>query len=98
MLLIPLETAVPRIPSNSPLLAVELAVEQPNLRRDLPDADQEPWKLPLPTFIESRYHKRFGKDRPDVVHSREERVRLLEQKKATRREAKRLRREGSPQN
>jgi len=49
MLLIPLETAVPWSPSNSPLLAVELAVEQPNLRRDLPDADQEPWKLPLPT-------------------------------------------------
>ena len=45
MLLIPVETAVPWSPSNSPLLAVE----QPNLRRDLPDADQEPWKLPLPT-------------------------------------------------
>jgi hypothetical protein len=25
---------------------------------------QEPWKLPLPEFIEQLYCKRFGKDRP----------------------------------
>ena len=27
----------------------------------------EPWKLPLPRFIEELYEKRFGKTRPDVV-------------------------------
>ncbi len=27
---------------------------------------QEPWKLPLPEFIEHLYAKRFGKRRPDV--------------------------------
>ena len=28
---------------------------------------QEPWKLPLPAFIEQLYRKRFGKGHPDVV-------------------------------
>jgi hypothetical protein len=62
----------------------------------LDNHDQEPWKLPLPAFIQSLYQKRFGKDRPDAVHSIEERVRLLEQKKAARRDRKRLRREAAP--
>jgi len=45
---------------------------------------QEPWKLPLHAFIEELYAKRFGKRRPDVVASIEERLRI-EQKRATRR-------------
>ncbi len=28
---------------------------------------QEPWKAPLPVFIEDLYFKRFKKDKPDVV-------------------------------
>ena len=28
---------------------------------------QEPWKTPLPEFIEDIYFKRFKKDKPDVV-------------------------------
>jgi hypothetical protein len=28
---------------------------------------QEPWKAPLPEFIEDLYFKRFKKDRPDFV-------------------------------
>ena len=28
---------------------------------------QEPWKAPLPEFIEGIYFKRFKKDKPDVV-------------------------------
>ena len=78
-------------------MARELGMNPKTLGK-IDNADQEPWKLPLRAFIESLYHKRFGKDRPDVVHSIEERARLLEQKKATRREAKRLRREGLSQN
>jgi len=35
---------------------------------------QEPWKLPLPAFIEQLYRKRFCKDRPDVLLSLEDRV------------------------
>lgn len=29
--------------------------------------DQEPWKAPLPIFIEECYLKRFGRERPQVV-------------------------------
>ena len=36
---------------------------------------QEPWKLPLPDFIEGLYYKRFEKDRPDRVRSIEQMVR-----------------------
>jgi hypothetical protein len=75
-------------------MARELGMNPMKLGK-LDNADQEPWKLPLPAFIESLYQKRFGKDRPDVVHSIEERAHLLEQKKAARRETKRLRQEGS---
>jgi hypothetical protein len=66
---------------------------------------QEPWKAPLPEFIEHLYRESFGKDRPDVVMSIEERARKEEEKKAAKREAKRIRkaakeatsREASPQ-
>ena len=54
----------------------------------LDNHDQEPWKMPLREYIEHLYFKRFGKERPDVVHSIEEKVRLDEAKKARRREAK----------
>lgn len=54
---------------------------------------QEPWKLPLPEYIEHLYFKRFGKRRPESVISIEERARLEANKKAARREAKRLRAE-----
>jgi len=39
---------------------------------------QEPWKAPLPAFIEELYLKRFGKTRPDNVRSIEQ---LVEDKK-----------------
>jgi len=35
---------------------------------------QEPWKAPLPIFIEDLYFKRFGKDRPENVRSVENMV------------------------
>jgi hypothetical protein len=52
---------------------------------------QEPWKAPLPVFIEQLYFKRFGKERPDTVMSIEEHARKAEKKKAARREVRRLR-------
>jgi hypothetical protein len=76
-------------------MARELGMNPKKLGK-LDNAGQEPWKLPLPAFIESLYQKRFGKDRPDAVHSIEEHACLLTQKKAARREAKRLRREAAP--
>jgi len=41
---------------------------------------QEPWKTPLPQFIEDLYFKRFGKTAPDRVLSIEEHL-AAEQKK-----------------
>ncbi|MCD4811503.1 hypothetical protein K8R14_02755, partial [bacterium] len=42
---------------------------------------QEPWKLPLPDFIEELYFKRFKKDRPEVVKSIERIVKKRNQKR-----------------
>ena len=70
-------------------MARELGVNPKKLGK-LDNQEQEPWKLPLPEFIEHLYFKRYGKARPDVVVSLEERARIEAEKKAARREAKRL--------
>jgi hypothetical protein len=45
---------------------------------------QEPWKAPLPQFIEHLYLKRFGADRPRVVAPAEEWERSAAAKKPVR--------------
>jgi hypothetical protein len=50
--------------------------------------DQEPWKMPLRQYIEHLYFKRFGKERPELVLSIEEKERRNKEKKARQREAK----------
>ena len=54
----------------------------------LDNHDQEPWKMPLRQYIGHLYFKQFGKKRPDVVLSIEEKVRQDDAKKARKREAK----------
>ena len=49
---------------------------------------QEPWKAPLPEFIESLYLKRFGKRRSDKVRSIEQVVKDKNKKKEERRKHK----------
>ncbi len=49
---------------------------------------QEPWKLPLPKFIEGLYFKRFGKNRPDNVRSVEQMVQDKKRKQAERKARK----------
>jgi hypothetical protein len=49
---------------------------------------QEPWKTPLPEFIEDLYRKRFGRDRPEVVVPIEELHRQRQQGQTARRAAK----------
>lgn len=49
---------------------------------------QEPWKKPLPEFIEEIYFKRFGKRQPDVVKSIEQLVQDRREKKAERKARK----------
>jgi hypothetical protein len=53
-------------------MACELGMNPKNLRK-LDNHKQEPWKLPLPRFIEELYAKRFGKEVPGIVMSIEQR-------------------------
>ena len=54
---------------------------------------QQPWKAPLPDFIESIYFKRFGKRKPDQIGSVEQVFKAQEKKKAERRARKQLKRQ-----
>lgn len=68
-------------------MARELGMNPAKLGK-LDNHKQEPWKLPLPQFIEELYLERFGKTAPDAVVSIEESARLAQQKKDARRAAK----------
>lgn len=60
----------------------------------LDNRDQEPWKTPLPDFIENLYFKRFGKSGPDHVRSIEDIVRDQVKKKTERKARKQEQRGG----
>jgi hypothetical protein len=51
---------------------------------------QQPWKAPLPDFIEDIYFKRFGKRQPDQIRSIEEVFKAQQKKRAKRRARKQL--------
>jgi hypothetical protein len=67
-------------------MARELGMNPAKLGK-IDNHEQEPWKLPLPQFIEELYFKRFGKTAPDTVLSVEERCRLEAAKRESRRTA-----------
>ncbi len=52
----------------------------------LAKSKQEPWKLPLPDFIEELYFKHFKKNQPDNVRSIEQMVSDYNKKKEERRD------------
>lgn len=54
--------------------------------------DREPWKAPLPVFIEDLYEKHFGRRCPEVVVTLEERAAALARKTADKRARKAERR------
>ena len=53
-------------------MASELGLNPAKLGK-LDNHRQEPWKTPLPEFIEYLYARRFGRQRPDVVVSTQKR-------------------------
>jgi hypothetical protein len=55
---------------------------------------QQPWKAPLPQFIEDLCLKRLGRPRPDGVMSIEEAARRSARRKAQRRAGKAVRNTG----
>jgi hypothetical protein len=69
-------------------MARELGMNPKKLGK-LDNHSQEPWKAPLPEFIAQVYVKRFGRERPEVVMSIEERARMQDAKKAARKETRR---------
>jgi hypothetical protein len=71
-------------------MARELGMNPAKLGK-LDNHEQEPWKSPLPRFIEELYVRRFGKTTAGAVMSIEERARLEQQKKEARRVAKKQR-------
>jgi hypothetical protein len=73
-------------------MARELGMNPRKLGK-LDNHDQEPWKAPLPQFIEHLYFRSFGRERPENVSSIEERAAAQDAKKAARRQAKRERQE-----
>ena len=58
---------------------------------------QEPWKAPLPIFIEDIYFKRFGKERPDNVRSIEQMVKDKKHRQLERKQRKLKEKEKSQQ-
>ena len=69
-------------------MARELGMNPKKLGK-LDNHQQDPWKLPLPAFIEQLYFKRFARRRPDVLISIEERARREDYKQALKREMRR---------
>ena len=69
-------------------MACELGIN-PKKFGQLDNHDQEPWKVPLPQFIEHLYFKRFGRERPELVTSIEERVGAKKAERAAQKEARR---------
>jgi len=56
---------------------------------------QQPWKAPLPVFIEDLYEERFGRSRPEQILSLEELSRQRDRKKQLRREERQGKRESN---
>lgn len=59
----------------------------------LANHDQEPWKAPLPQFIEELYLRSFSRTVPERVVPLEDRARELAEKKRQRRESRAKERE-----
>ena len=68
-------------------MARELGMNPAKLGK-LDNHRQEPWKAPLPQFIEALYEKRFGRERPENVLSIEELAKQRALKKEARRDAR----------
>ena len=68
-------------------MARELGMNPAKLGK-LDNHKQEPWKLPLPQFIEELYFKRFGRTAPGAVMSIEEQARLKREQEKVRRAAR----------
>jgi len=72
-------------------MARELGMNPRKLGK-LDNHDQEPWKAPLPRFIEHLYFRNFGRERPEVITS------IKERRPCSMQRRRRARRRGARQN
>ena len=82
-------------------MARELGMNPKKLGK-LDNHDQEPWKAPLPVFIEQIYEKRFGRSRPERILciedlARERRHKQEDRKRNKQENRKRRQRDGIPE-
>lgn len=70
-------------------MARELGIN-PKKFGSLANHHQEPWKEPLPDFIESLYFKRFNKKKPENARSVEQTVKKKKKIQAERKKRKRI--------
>ena len=75
-------------------MARELGMN-PKKLGSLANHHQEPWKAPLPRFIEDLYEKRFGRRAPVTVLSMEQLASAQAAKRDAKKAAKRARREAA---
>ena len=75
-------------------MARELGMNPQTLGK-IDNHDQEPWKLPLPLFIEDLYLKRFDRERPERILTIEQVAKEVERKKEAKRQRKAERREAA---
>lgn len=72
-------------------MACELGLNPDKLGK-IDNHRQEPWKAPLPEFIEEIFYKRFKKERPDVVKPLKQILKEQEIKTKTKKKEKEIRR------
>ena len=72
-------------------MARELGLNPDKLRK-IDNHRQEPWKAPLPQFIEDIYYERFKREQPETVRPLKQILKEMEFKKKLQKEKKEERR------
>ena len=80
-----------RLPDTHVQMARELGLNPDKLGK-IDNHRQEPWKAPLPEFIEEIFYKRFKKECPDVVKPLKQILKEQEIKTKTKKKEKEIRR------
>lgn len=72
-------------------MARELGFKPDSLRK-IDNHKQEPWKTPLPQYIENLYEKRFKREKPEIVKSLKQQLQDDAARRETKKKAKDARR------
>ena len=81
----------PRMPAKHLRMARELGLNPDKLGK-IDNHRHEPWKAPLPQFIEDIYYKRFKREQPETVRPLKQILKEMEFNKKLQKEKKEERR------